>query len=421
MSTVLENSNTGTVLQNSAAIQGVSDWLVEQGLRGTSLNALFSGFCERLTGTLGLPLWRGNISMRTLHPNFASILFTWRRGEGVEDIQIEHADGEPLDWLQSPYFFMLENEHATLRRDMRDPAAQLEFPILKTLHAQGGVDYLAQNVLFGDAGIADDRTGVMASWATDRETGFAAVEVAILERLLPRLALTVKSILTLEITKTIAATYIGLEAGGRVLNGEIRRGHVEVIPAVILFADIRGFTNLADRMPRDDLVPMLDDYLECMVAPIVEHGGQVLKFLGDGLLAVFDLRGSAEDSICHDAMTAAVRILEMNKTANVRRQSIGLAPAYIDVALHLGDVLYGNVGASGRLDFTVIGPAVNEASRIEALSAELGLYFLVSEAFAKAATQCSEHLVSAGRHVLRGIDREQELFTLKYDELARAV
>jgi adenylate cyclase len=195
---------------------------------------------------------------------------------------------------------------------------------------------------------------------------------------------------------------------------------VDVIHAVILFMDLRGYTRVSDRTPREDLVPMLDDYLECMVTPVKEHGGQVLKFMGDGLLATFDLQRMKHDSICHVALASALSALQRTKDLNEARAAKGLPTMSLDVALHLGDVFYGNVGAVDRLDFTVIGPAVNEASRIEALADRLGVHLLASETFAKAATECAPHLRSLGRHGLRGLDREQELFTLNGESLVEA-
>ena len=157
---------------------------------------------------------------------------------------------------------------------------------------------------------------------------------------------------------------------------------------------------------------MLDDYLECMARPIVENGGQVLKFLGDGLLATFDLSDKTDDSICRDSLDAALEALQRTDELNAAREAEGKPTMGIDVALHLGDVLYGNVGAYDRLDFTVIGPAVNEASRIESLCDSIGRRLLVSNTFAEAATQCTGRLLSLGAHQLRGLDRAQELFTL---------
>ena len=303
-----------------------------------------------------------------------------------------------------------------MRRHLTGKAAQADFPLLEILRDQGATDYVARILPFGDDGVIDGRTGVLTSWTTTRRGGFYDAEIAIIDRLLPRLALTIKTVLGTEITRNVVETYLGREPGRRILSGEIRRGAVHGMHAVIFFADLRNFTSLTDRVPRDELVPMLDDYLECIVRPIIEHGGEVLKFMGDGLLATFDLSETGQDSICRVALDTATEALKLTAALNAARAAAGKPVTDVDIALHLGDVLYGNVGAMDRLDFTVIGPAVNEASRIESLCDILGRRLLISESFALAATQCTGRLVSLGRHPLRGINREQEIFSLNLPE-----
>jgi len=416
----LAYSDMGPAICDLDRVQYVSDWLVQQGLLGADLGDLLDGFCDHLVDSLGLPLWRGQIAMRTLHPSFEAMVFVWRRGEAVKNDRVAHTDGDTEEWKRSPFYFMLNNDEFALRRSLEVSAGELVFPLLQDFKEAGGTDYVARIMPFGDSGAVDRRTGVLTSWISDRPGGFTEVEVAALDRLQSRLALTIKTILAEEITKNIASTYVGPEAARRILGGKIQRGAVDVIHAAIVFMDLRGFTGVSDRAPREDLVPMLDDYLECMVAPVVEHGGQVLKFIGDGLLATFDLADRERDSICHDALGSATKALAMTAALNDARTAAGKPVMELDVALHLGDVLFGNVGAADRLDFTVIGPAVNEASRIEALADQLDVNLVVSETFAGAATQCAPYLRSLGRHALRGLDREQEIFTLKDESLVEA-
>ena len=396
---------------DSLRVQALSDWLVEQGLRGATLDDVLAGFCEGLRD-LGIQLWRGQIAMRTLHPSFEALTFRWIREEGVQRDDIEDMDESSADWQASPYSHMFDNDLERLRRRLVGPDAIVDFALFENFRDQGATDYVARVMSFGDSTMSNRAAGVLTSWTTDRKGGFHDEEIAVLDRLQPRLALTIKTILGEQIARNVADTYIGPEAGQRILNGEIKRGSVQVIHAVILFADLRGFTALTERVERDDLVPMLDDYLECMARPIVENGGQVLKFLGDGLLATFDLSDKTDDSICRDSLDAALEALQRTDELNAAREAEGKPTMGIDVALHLGDVLYGNVGAYDRLDFTVIGPAVNEASRIESLCDSIGRRLLVSNTFAEAATQCTGRLLSLGAHQLRGLDRAQELFTL---------
>jgi adenylate cyclase len=262
----------------------------------------------------------------------------------------------------------------------------VEFPLVERLRRDGATDYLAHIVGFGVDG-REEKTGVLASWTTKDPRGFSARDLALLDHMTPRLALALSTRLGFEITVNLLDTYVGPEAGRRILNGEIRRGLLQVITAVIFFADLRGFTSIADNHGRDEMVAMLNDYFDCVVPVVDAHGGQVLKFLGDGLLATFPLEDHQAAAACERALDAAAEVLGCVRELNVERAARGAPAMELDLALHLGDLVYGNVGSADRLDFTVVGPAVNEASRIEALCAQHGLNLLVSEAFASAATR----------------------------------
>jgi adenylate cyclase len=253
---------------------------------------------------------------------------------------------------------------------------------------------------------------VLSSWATTRAEGFSERDIAILAHLMPRLALALQARLGHDISVNLLDTYVGPEAGRRILDGEIRRGTLDVISAVILVADLRGFTAIADRSERDVLVETLNDYLDCQVPAIVEHGGQVLKFLGDGLLATFPLAGRAPEAVCDAALDAASEVIRCVRELGEERAGSGKPVMGLDIALHLGDVFYGNVGSADRLDFTVIGPAVNEASRIEILCEQHDRNLLISETFARAATNSADRLISIGRYGLRGVRGAQSIYTL---------
>ena len=394
-----------------AEVQAISDWLIEQGLRQGEFEALVGGFCERLAAA-GIPLWRGFVGMRTLHPSIDAVACTWLRGSGIESQSIAHESVNSEQWKQSPLYHMMESKTFTLRRRLEGPDAELDFPMLRELRAQGATDYLARIIPFHVAGIEDRRTGVIASWASDKPGGFSDADLAVLNRLQPRLALSLSLTLANQIAVNVLDTYVGPAIGRRILSGEIQRGSMEVIPAVLWYADLRGFTELTENLPRGALAAVLNEYFECMVPPVTTRGGQVLKFLGDGLLATFSLADQPRDALCNQALAAAVEALGLVGDLNARRSAAGKPVMELDLALHLGDVLYGNVGAADRLDFTIIGPAVNEASRIEALCKRLNRNLLISETFAIAAAGCIRRLVSVGRHELRGTLGAQQLFTL---------
>ncbi len=391
-------------------IQEISDWLVQQGLRTAEFDVLFGGFCQQLRDA-GVPLWRGQAGMRTLHPSIESITYTWRPETAVESAEYYYSDVDSEEFLKSPFQHMLKTEVRRLRLALDDGKTS-EFPILNEFRAAGATDYYARFIEF-DFGEESRRGGVITSWTTDRAGGFSDGDIATLDRLLPRLGLSLKATLTHQFAVNLLDTYVGRDAGRRIRSGEIRRGHAEIIRAVVWYADLRGFTALTDTVPTDELQATLDEYFNCMVYPLMGRGGQVLKFIGDGLLATFDLENAGKDSVCREALDSAVEALDLVKRLNAERSAAGQPVMELDLALHLGDVLYGNVGALDRQDFTVIGPAVNEASRIEDQCERLGRNILLSETFAAAAAQCSDRLMSLGRHTLRDIRAPQELFTVK--------
>jgi adenylate cyclase len=399
------------VEEHGETLQAISDWLIEQGLLQAPVPAMLAGVCRRLEA-IGLRLTRANISVRTLHPTIDSISNMWRRDSEVEARPNLFEDLETERWLQSPLRPIVESgDTRIVRADLKDPEVTARWPVFAEFRAEGATEHVAQLVGFGIGGKPTGTTGLIATWVTDRPDGFSDRDIAMLERLIPRLALSVKSTVDHEIAVNLLDTYVGHGAGTEILSGAYRRGSFQIIPAAILFADLRGFSAISDRLARDAMAELLNRCFDAMVAPIEERGGEVLKFLGDGLLAGFDRRAHEDGEVCLGALQAAVAAQEAVAAIAVpdrQRETMQL-----DVALHMGEVYYGNVGSANRLDFTVLGPAVNEAARIEALCGELGHGLLISESFARATTGCSDRIVGAGRHVLRGTSTRVELFTLR--------
>lgn len=392
-------------------IQSISDWLIDQGLLQTPVAAMLAGFCDRLVEA-GVPLLRANVSTRTMHPLIDSISHIWERGGRVEASVNTFEDQNHERWLQSPLRTIVEQMDTSLHRtDLTDPAQAATWPVFQEFRAEGATEHASRLIGFGVDGERTGRTGVMMTWLTDRPGGFGTRDMAVLERLMPRLALSLKSTADHEIAVNLLDTYVGHEAGTAILGGSFRRGTFRIIPAAILFADLRGFSAISDRLAREPMADLLNACFDAMVLPVRRHGGEVLKFLGDGLLAVFDREGREDGDICFGALHAAAEACD--GVAQVPVPGDDGATMQLDVALHLGEVFYGNVGAADRLDFTVLGPAVNEAARIEALCAELDSPVLISQSFAAAAVHCSPHIVAAGRHLLRGVAEPVELFTLQ--------
>jgi adenylate cyclase len=397
-------------LERSPEVTAVTDWIIEQGLLRVGFETLVEGFCERLVA-IGLPLWRGYVSARTLHPTISRMGCSWRPGRGLSTDVYIHRLTPPDAYMVSPFKHMADEGLPDLRLRL-DPSTPVPFPLVAAFRDQGATDYLAQRVHFGIDGEPDPDTGLIASWTTTSSSGFSNWDVAVLRHLMPRLGLALQSRLSHDISVNLLDAYVGPEAGRRILDGEIRRGMLETIGAVILFADLRGFTAIVDRSDGAAPVEALNAYFDGIVPSIVATGGQVLKFMGDGLLATFPLRDQPADEVCERALQAAAQALAEVDALRTPRSEAGQPVMELDLALHLGDVLYGNVGSAARLDFTVIGPAVNEAARIEALCEQHGHHLLMSETFAQAATRSTGRLVSIGRFALRGVRSAQSIFAL---------
>ena len=395
-------------------------WAVRQGLDGTPAELLLDGLCQRLVGA-GVPLWRAFAGMRTLHPQWGGYGFTWRRDlNATRPEQYERGSEYEQNWLDSPFAYLMSQGMGSadgaepllcLRRRLSGAQAQLDFAVLSGLSAAGGTDYFAQVIAFGTHGDPSRGTGVGFSFTTDRPDGFRDDDILLLQAVLPAASLALMADAGHTIASGLLAAYLGADAGKRVHAGAVARGSVESIRAVLWYADIRGFTAIADATPSLAVIEMLDEIFETVTASLRPRGGQVLKFMGDGMLATFPFVDGARDATCDRALDAAVEAMAAVDQLNGTRRAAGKPVAAVDLALHLGEVLYGNVGAADRLDFTVIGPAVNEVARIETLCEPLGAKVLVSAELAAAVTH-NRRLLPLGRHRLRGVRGEREVYAL---------
>jgi adenylate cyclase len=392
-------------------------WAMEEGLRGATAGDLFDGYCQRLV-IAGFPLMRAYISTQTLHPQWSGYGYTWRRDlNAVHYQQYARGGGDSEIWLRSPFYAIItrakEGEsNPWLRRRLALGPEQRDFPALVDFHAAGGTDYFCALYSFGEHGDPSHGTGVVYSFTTDRPGGFADEHLDLLRSTLPGLSLAMKAHAGYDIASSLLQTYLGHDAGRRVHNGAVQRGAAHSLHAVIWYADIRGFTTVSDVSAGAAIIEMLDDVFETLAAPLRTRGGQVLKFIGDAMLATFAFEQADEAQTCHRALDAAIEAMQALETRNAERVAAGLPVAGVDLALHIGEVLYGNVGAADRLDFTVIGPAVNEAARIEKLCDALGRNLLVSDRFVAAAENCGGRLESLGHFVLRGVGAPREIFGL---------
>lgn len=405
-------------------IDALNAWLANAGLRGEPEDALVRGFCERAVAA-GLPISRALVLIDTLHPVYEGRVVRWGH-DPSQPVVHEYgrtalpggaADLHPSSgieqtphvtrWRASPFFRMLQTGESMLRRRVT-AESEPEFPVLRDYRAAGMTDYVAIINRFAPEGIIGEMDCIYSSWVTASADGFADAHIAALTRVVPTLALAVKAAALTRMTGTLMETYLGRDAGRRVLSGRIMRGVADRIDAVIWFSDLRGFTRITDSTP-EQVIPLLNDYADVIVSAIHAQGGDVLKLIGDGILAIFAAADRAH--ACAAALAAATAARSEVAALNARRARDGLPVTDMYLGLHVGEVFYGNVGSTERLDFTVVGPAVNETSRIAAMCRSVEQPVLVSKAFANV-DGMRGRLVSVGRYALRGVAQPQELFTL---------
>ena len=393
-------------------------WAVREGLKGANAYDLFDGYCRHLVSD-GVPLWRAHAATETLHPQWLGFGYTWRRDlNAIQPDQYAHDDLATPEWLRSPLYDLIRRsdrgeDSPTMRRRLEAGPDQRDFPVLVEFFGAGATDYFSQLFSFGVGHDRSRGSGAVFSFTTDRGGGFSDDDLTLLQATLPALSLALKTHVGHVIAAGLLQAYLGEDAGRRVHAGAVARGSVESVRAVLWYADIRGFTTIADAAPGSVVIELLDDVFETLTATLRRSGGQVLKFLGDGMLATFAVEATGRTETCRRALDAAVEAMHALDALNAARAAAGKPVATVDLALHLGDVLYGNVGATDRLDFTVIGPAVNEVARIEALCQALGRKVLVSAELAAAAEDGSRRLEPLGRHALRGVREAREIFALE--------
>lgn len=398
-------------------IAAISAWIVERGLAGASETELLHGFGARC-GEAGLAVSRALALVDTLHPVYEGRAFHWRNDGIAEATMGEYGRtnvGEAAEtWRQSIFNHIVETGCGHVRRRLGhgDPC---DFPNLEGFRDEGHVDYLALVTPFAREGAFGDMDCLYSHWMTRHPEGFAEADIEALRQLVPVLALAVKSASLARIARTLVEVYLGRDAGEKVLSGRISRGVADKITAVLWFSDLRGYTMISDTAPPGEILPLLNDYAEAAISAIEEAGGDVLKLIGDGILAIFKADDRAE--ACRRSLVAESKLRRKLAALNMRRatERRPITTAYL--GLHIGTVLYGNIGSESRLDFTVVGPAVNEVSRIATMCRSADRAVLLSADFRAAAPKASQdHIVSVGRYALRGIGKAQELFTL--DETA---
>jgi adenylate cyclase len=384
---------------NVPELQKLTDWLIDGARSAGPL--LMAQTCERLV-LAGLPLWRVGVFVRTLHPDIFGRNFIWRPGAEVVVGSVDFDIQNSPEFRNSPLAIVF-GEGREVRHRLDDPEGK-RFPFFDDMRAEGVTDYIALPIRFIDGTIN------ASSWTTRQPGGFSDDELAALRAVVPPLARVIEIMSLRRTASSLLDTYVGNRAGERILGGQIRRGHAETMRAAIWLSDLRGFTALSDRLPAETVVEILNSYFDCQVPAIRKHGGEILKFMGDGLLAVFPI---AEDDsnigeVCSRVLEAAresrasVEAMHYPSGDTVERFRFG-------VALHVGSILFGNIGGGNRLDFTCIGPAVNLAARLEKIAGKLHRIVVASEVFAGI---CSGGWTDLGEFPIAGFAKAERVYGL---------
>ena len=379
-------------------VDKVSDWLKQASLKDTDLETIVRGLCDRLAAA-GLPLKRIHLTMSMLHPLYRAMGFTWRRGEGlsIEGYRhVEKGQSENDRFLKSPYFHLLSRGLEHMRRRFL-PGEPSEFPIFDDLRKEGVTDYLCFVQDFGE----DFSQGIMGSWSTDRAEGFSEGDIAILLRIQGSLAVSARMAMLSQLASNMLNTYLGANAGKRVLSGQIQRGDGETIRAALIMADMRRSTAVAEQEGRQVYIDTLNQFFDAIATPFAENGSEILAFLGDGFLAVIPCaRHRAPSEIaCRQALKTSQVALARMASLNQRRRKEGLKEIGFGIGLHVGNVMFGNVGLKDRLTFSAFGAAVNEVQRLENLTKKFNVPIVASDQFVD---YCGGDWTNLGTETLRG-------------------
>lgn len=380
----------------------LANWLMTELHRPNAEIDFFEDLCKRIDAQ-DMNLIRAFCGLLSLHPLYVSRNFIWRPGHDAEVVLRGHGAMTSDFYMKSPIYLIHQGaERIRQRLDLDDDL--LEFDIWRELKREGATDYVALPMRFSTGEVN------VISFATSRPGGFDNGQIERLRDLIPLMTVRFELMNAYNATGSLLSTYLGEAAARRVLAGTIQRAEGEAIRAAIFLCDLRGFTRMSDRMEGHEIIETLDDYFDCMIEPVKAMGGEVLKFMGDGMLAIFPLDDRTGWLACHSALAAAEEGIANLAELNVRRHEQGKPPLKVGIGLNAGDVIFGNIGSADRLDFTVIGRAVNEVSRVEALTRTLDRPILMTESFAKLAAKGAK-LESLGFHALPGVSRPSEIFS----------
>jgi adenylate cyclase len=387
-------------------------WMWGEARSYRTTRELFQELCNRLVA-MGIPVERSLLSVRTIHPQIMATGYLWAAGRDVIAVDRGHDILNDEAYLNSPFRQIHEGKEE-LRRRIMDPDTPRDLPVVEDMRREGFTDYIAYAIHFTDG------TRNAISFGTKARNGLSDEHLDFIREILPLFALLIEIQAERRVATVLLDTYVGHQAGERILKGEIRRGAGQAIQAVIWYGDLRGFTAMSDSRPTEEVIEALNSYFDCMASAIHRHGGQVLKFIGDGMLAIFPLVDAAfRQYAARQALQAALEVKTAMAKVNEARVLRRLSPLQYGLGLHIGELVWGNIGAVDRLDFTAIGPSVNLTARLEELSANLSVPIIMSAEFADAASEYLE-AESLGDHTLRGLPEPVEVFTVGPEALESA-
>ena len=378
----------------------VVHWLTNDTRDERFIDNIFAELCLRLQRA-GIPVKRASLHLLIHHPQWLGARIMW--ADGMREAELARVDydvRERSEYIDSPANEIHDGATEVRENLERDPALGRKHAIYDEMRAKGLTDYVAWP-LYHTLGKRH-----IVTFATDRPGGFDDAHIAGLLKLLPVLALVSEIRMKNRLARTLLETYVGSHAGELILAGATRRGSGTTVRAAIMICDLRDFTGISDNWPRDDVIDLLNGYFDAMSEPIARHGGEILKFIGDGLLAIFPL---SQPSACANLLHAVAEARQAMIALNEKNSETGRALLNYGIGVHVGDVMYGNIGSRSRLDFTVIGPAVNMASRLETLTKQLGRTVLLSRAFADF-VESDFDLERVGEYPVRGFNDPIELF-----------
>ncbi len=393
------------------------NWLLDRTLREGVLTEVVQELGVKLCNG-GIPITRMNVGGILLHPVLGALDITWDAKSGhCQSQTIPRSAVHSPEFQNAPFYKLVTNNIPFEQYKLDNPETCRKYPLLERLSKEGVTDYIAMFESYGRttsmewAGLPAGVEGATFSFSTDRISGFSDQEIQHLKELILPFALFVKGATERNLATALLDTYLGKLSGANVLAGLMERGDGRLIECALWRSDLRGSTSMAAEMDIESYFGAINDYFDCTAAAVLDHGGEVLKFIGDAVMAIFPFESETgtPSEMCNAAVVTARDSLSRGVLKNKQREDMGLAPINFGIGLHTGKVMFGNVGTERRLDLTVTGPAANEVDRLESLCKRLSVPVIVSHQFKQV---LQAELMPLGRHEVAGVENGLEAYTM---------